>query len=160
MWRKRGRPKKLYSYANKNSSALHQKKVRAIEALDICLNKNIIDVFQHSSGIKLRWFYTIIFGAPTIQPKNMELQFYKSKNYDEKFLQFVGMKYYDALKVLKEIYAQKIVLSICIFNEFPKFLRENQSDNDCNQKEKFIQGMTLLNEKFEDKKYNILAYKN
>ena len=81
----------------------------------------------------------------------MALQFYRSKNYNEKFLQFIGRRYYDVLRDLKEIYAQKIVLSICVFNEFPKFLRENQSNNHYNQQEKFIQGMTLLSKKFEGK---------
>ena len=151
MWRKRGRPKKMHADINKNTYTFHEKKVCDMEVLDRCLDKNIIDAFQHSSGIKLRWFYTIIFGAPTIQSKNMLLQFYKSKNYNEKFLQFIERKYYDVLKDLKEIYAQKIVLSICVFNEFPKFLRENQSNNDYNQKEKFTQGMTLLSKKFEEK---------
>ena len=106
--------------------------------------KNIIDSDQHRSGIKLRWFYTVIFGAPTIQSKSIKLKFFKSKNYDEVFLQKLEKKYYEVLQQLKEIYAHRIVMSVCIHSEFPKFL--TLSKNYDNQKEKFIQGMILLEE--------------
>jgi hypothetical protein len=63
------------------------------EPLDMCLKKNIINIDQHRSGIKLRWFYTVIFEAPTIQSKLVTLKFFKSKNYDEVFLQNLEKKY-------------------------------------------------------------------
>ena len=123
---------------NKITPELQKKRSIAIEVLDMCLKHNIIDIFQHSSGIKLRWFYTIMFGAPTIQSRFTTLESHKSKHYDEKFLQFVGKQYYSILKKLKKVNAHKIVLNICIYNELPKFLYRNHN-NYCNQKEKFIQ---------------------
>lgn len=146
MWKKRGRPKNSIYLINKETPELQAKRQMNLtsKSLDICLKKNIIDNVQHRSGIKLRWFYTVIFGAPTIQSKLIKLDFFKSKNYDEVFLQKLEKKYYEVLQQLKEIYAHRIVMSICIHNEFPKFLTLGKYCD--NQKEKFIQGMILLDE--------------
>ena len=46
------------------------------------------------------------------------------------------------LQHLKEMYAHRIVMSVCIHSEFPKFLTLRKYCN--NQKEQFIQGMILL----------------
>ena len=146
MWKKRGRPKNSIYLINKCTPELQVKRQMnlTIESLDICLKKNIIDSDQHRSGIKLRWFYTVIFGAPTIQSKSIKLKFFKSKNYDEVFLQKLEKKYYEVLQQLKEIYAHRVVMSVCIHNEFPKFLTLGKYSD--NQKGKFIQGMILLDE--------------
>ncbi|MFK7760708.1 MAG: hypothetical protein AB8B46_01090 [Candidatus Midichloriaceae bacterium] len=146
MWKKRGRPKNSIYLINKGTPELQAKRRMNLtsESLDICLKKNIIDNDQHRSSIKLRWFYTVIFGAPIIQSKLIKLDFFKSKNYDEVFLQKLEKKYYEVLQQLKEIYAHRIVMSICIHNEFPKFLILGKYCD--NQKEKFIQGMILLDE--------------
>lgn len=146
MWKKRGRPKNSIYLINKGTPELQAKRRMnlTIESLDICLKKNIIDNDQHRSGIKLRWFYTVIFGAPTIQSKSIKLKFFKSKNYDEVFLQKLEKKYYEVLQQLKEIYAHRVVMSVCIHNEFPKFLTLGKYSD--NQKGKFIQGMILLDE--------------
>jgi hypothetical protein len=144
MWKKRGRPKNITPVVNKGTPELQAKRQINLttEPLDMCLKKNIIDIDQHRSGVKLRWFYTIIFEAPTIQSKLVTLKFFKSKNYDEVFLQNLEKKYYEILQQLKEIYAHRIVMNICVYSEFPKFLVfYNHYDA---QKEKFIEGMTLL----------------
>ena len=60
------------------------------------------------------------------------------------FLQKLEKKYYEVLQQRKEIYAHRIVMGVCIHSEFPKFL--TLSKNYDNQKEKFIQGMILLEE--------------
>jgi hypothetical protein len=146
MWKKRGRPKNSTHLINKGTPELQAKRQMSLtmESLDICFKKNIIDIDQHRSGIKLRWFYTVIFGAPTIQSKSIQLKFFKSKNYDEVFLQKLEKKYYSVLQQLKEIYAHRIIMSVCIHSEFPKFLTLSKYYD--NQKEKFIQGMVLLND--------------
>ena len=153
MWKKRGRPKNITPVVNKGTPELQAKRQMNLttEPLDMCLKKNIIDIDQHRSGIKLRWFYTVIFEAPTIQSKLVTLKIFKSKNYDEVFLQNLEKKYYEILQQLKKIYAHRIVMNICIYSEFPRFLAfYNYQDA---QKEKFIEGMTLLNKELNKPLY-------
>ena len=147
MWKKRGRPKNISD--NRGTIELQKKRESnlTIESLDLCLQRKIITPVEHISGIKLRWIYTLRFGAPTIQSKLLQTKFYNSKNYDEKFLQDLQKKYCDIIEVLKEIHAHKIVMSICIFNEFPNFLRLRKLGD--YQEEKFIQGIKLLVKEFK-----------
>ena len=144
MWSKRGRPKSTNTDFDKGTIELQKKRTNNLttESLDLCLQRNIITPVEHIGGIKLRWMYTLKFGIPTIQSKLLQMKFYDSKNYDEKFLASLQKQYCDIIEALKAIHAHKIVMSICIFNEFPSFLKSKQL---CDyQKEKFTQGVKLL----------------
>ena len=141
MWRKRGRPKNTDINIDKGTIELQRKRKDnlTIESLDLYLQKNIITPIEHMSGIKLRWIYTLRFGVPTIQSKLLQMKFYDSKSYDEKFLQNLQKKYADIIEILKKVHAHKIVMNVCIFNEFPNFLRWRKPSN--HQEEKFVQGI-------------------
>ncbi len=74
------------------------------------------------------------------------MKLYDSKSYDEKFLQNLQKKYTDIIEILKKVHAHKIVMNVCIFNEFPNFLRWRKPSN--HQEEKFVQGIKLLTREF------------
>jgi hypothetical protein len=140
MWRKRGRPKKIISKLNKS------KNQGIVESLDLCLQKKIITSIEHASAMKLRWIYTLRFGAPTLQSKLKLIDSYSAKNYDEQLLQDLQKKYRNVIAGLRAIYAHKIVMDVCIFNEFPTFLIV--SNLESRLQEKFLQGMELLTKEF------------
>ena len=148
MWQKRGRPKNISTSIDKGTIELQKKRMNNLttESLDLCLQKNIITPIEHMSGVKLRWMYTLKFGVPTIQSKLLQMKFYDSKNYNEKLLEDLQKKYRDVIESLKEIYAHKIVMNICIFNEFPNFLKFRKLGD--HQEEKFIQGIKLVVKEF------------
>jgi hypothetical protein len=144
MWRKRGRPKNIDTGIDRGTSELQMKRKQNIttESLDLCLHKKIITPIEHASGMKLRWIYTLRFGAPSVQSKSLQMKLYTNKEYDEKFLQHAQKKYRNIMEILKEAQTHRIVTNICVFNEFPQFLASHKFRD--SKREKFLHGMGLL----------------
>ncbi len=68
--RKRGRPKNPTPAGDdRGTPELVRKRTMALtkEALDLCLERNLITQEQHWCGIHLRWLYTLRYGAPTLR---------------------------------------------------------------------------------------------
>jgi len=123
--RKRGRPKIERAAKDRGTRELQQKRLMQTtqEALDLCLIQNLITDQQHSCGLRLRWLYTLQFGAPSIEAyvpesfgggRHMEA--------DEEWLELRKNEYYRALRQLEVVSTRKLVLNICVFNQRIGFL--------------------------------------
>ncbi|MFQ3307513.1 MAG: hypothetical protein ACI8ZF_000766 [Candidatus Midichloriaceae bacterium] len=147
MWKKRGRPKSTNDKIDKGTKELQIKKQANItlEAIDLCLNKNIISKKEHAKCMKFRWLYTLKHGAPTLQSKLLQTYLiWTEKQYEENFLKDMYNKYKYVLCELKKNNCDKLILGICVFNNYHKFLLEPHSD--MYSKEKFLYGIKVLND--------------
>jgi hypothetical protein len=160
MWKKRGRPSSIDIKTDKGTRELQKKREQhmTVEPLDLCLKNRIITPLEHASGIKLRWIYTLRFGAPTVQSKSLQTNLHTNREYDEEFLQNIQRKYRTIIETLKQARAHKVVMNICIFNESPQFLTLQKFDDP--QKEKFVQGMELLSKEFNNSKADNQNHQN
>jgi hypothetical protein len=142
MWRKRGRPKSC-----KNSSAIFgnvsakKKIIVSLEPLDVYFKNKIISEDEHQSGMRLRWLYTLRYGAPTLQTKLLQQQGFESKYNDEEWLMKKQQQYRFIIGELQKSDLAKIVLGVCVFNE---------AVNKFNQL-KFCYGMQILQKTFQRK---------
>lgn len=129
---RRGRPKNINKSIDFGTKELRKKrsKLETMEPIDVCLRKSLISISQHKSAIKLRWLYTLKFGAPSISAIDhcMGVGRCVSKHIDEKFLQDMQMLYAEGLQILDAYGARRIVMNICVFNEMPTFLHNPTSE--------------------------------
>ena len=132
MWNKRGRPK-----IQLRENTVCNNKVKVIyhsEPLDIYLKKNIISAEEHQCGIRLRWLYTLRYGAPSLQTKLSQHQGYGLRHRNEKWLMEKQRKYRLIVGELQKFDLAGLVIGVCVFNE-------GISKND---KTKFCYGMQIL----------------
>ncbi|MCE3233456.1 MAG: hypothetical protein K0R98_1713 [Rickettsiaceae bacterium] len=129
--RKRGRPCAPREKTDKGTKELQEKRARnhTIEPLDLCLKKQIIESSEHEAGIRLRWLYTLRFGAPDISAYQPEMRgkscFHAD---DEEWLHARHLEYKNALVELEKIGAKRVVINICIFNQRAAFLLPATAD--------------------------------
>lgn len=125
----RGRPRKNLPKKDLGTEQLQQKRrsKATSEILDLCMQNDIITVKQRDAGIRLRWLYTLKFGAPGISAydpllKGIDCCYYE----DEQWLSTRSKEYENILYNLNRVNAKKIVTDICIFNIRPKFLTNSK----------------------------------
>lgn len=155
---KRGRPRLNKDKKDLGTIELRNKKIYDIttEALDLCLKKSIITQEQHEAAMRLRWLYTLRFGAPDISaynPENIGKSCFRQDN--ELWLSARHYEYKLALKELDRTRTKKIVMNICIFNIRPAFLNHKQTKIDIkiaktnhDQLTKLCEGLELLSDLF------------
>ena len=142
MWNKRGRPKIKKSRFDKGTKELRQKKALEITThpLDYCLKHKIITYKQYLSGMKLRWLYTLKYGSPTIQSKQLTEVFFTPKEYDQKWLMEKQKLYHETTSELNKVKLASIIADVCIFLVFPKgFFLDNYKTKD-----RFFKGIEML----------------
>ena len=123
--RKRGRPRSSRPRIDTGTPELVIKRLigDTAEALDLCLERNIITPEQHWCGVHLRWLYTLRYGAPgvrAIDPTHLGGQ--ENKLDDPEWRMAREQEYTEAMKLL---YANNIalpIINICIYNDRPHFL--------------------------------------
>lgn len=145
--RRRGRPKKPYEGADKGTAELREKRSQnlTIEPLDLCLNRGLITEQQHNAGIRLRWLYTLKFGAPTISSYCIDdIGGHSCKYEDSSWTARRQSEYSLIIQALKENGSRKTVMDICVFSLMPTFLASN------------IHG--LNNNLYSIKELNLLTY--
>jgi hypothetical protein len=123
--RKRGRPALQKSQDDKGTNELQRKKSLGItaEPLDLCLKKGLICDEEHNAGIRLRWLYTLRFGAPDISAYSLDRRGKSCVQSDnDEWLHPRQLEYNNALTTLDKIGAKTIVMNICVFNQRPAFL--------------------------------------
>ncbi len=123
--RKRGRPALQKIQDDKGTNELQRKKSLGIttEPLDLCLKKGLICDEEHNAGIRLRWLYTLRFGAPDINAYSFEHRGKSCVQSDnDEWMHSRQLEYNNALTTLDRIGAKTIVMNICVFNQRPAFL--------------------------------------
>lgn len=126
--KRRGRPRKTYETGkDKGTLELQAKRMQnqTIEPLDLCLSKGIITEQQHNAGIRLRWLYTLKFGAPTISAYLPdESGGHSCKSEDSNWIAKRQNEYNKIIELLDKTKSRKLVMDICVFNNPPAFLYE------------------------------------
>lgn len=117
----RGRPKSDKPKKDLGTIELQNKRAQhsTQEPLDFMLEKGNITSEQHKAGIYFRWLYSLIFGSTSLSandPSDLGGR-YPERHTDEKWLTVQKERYYEAMKMLKNIRADKLVMDTCIFSE-------------------------------------------
>ncbi|MFZ4124960.1 MAG: hypothetical protein ACOYJ2_02660 [Rickettsiales bacterium] len=124
---KRGRPKSERPTTDMGTPELQFKRAHGVthEAIDICLQKNLISEQQHWCGLHLRWLYTLRYGAPSVSSTLRML--YDSHNIrpdDPEWRSAREAEFAEAVTMLRAHARYVPVAALAIFNERPLFLDE------------------------------------
>ncbi len=120
------------------------------EPLDLCFEKGLITLDQHQYGIRLRWLYSIRFGAIGISsnfPKDLLSQ---SQSRDADWLSFKQHEYKAIIEKLKSQNVQRIIADICIHNIWPTFLTRPNSLKSRKEFEDFQHAIEKLESIFKN----------
>lgn len=123
---RRGRPRKNLPKNDRGTNELIKKRAAGdtAESLDLCLQRSIITSQQHWCGIHLRWLYTLRYGAPGVRAIDpAHLGGIEIKPEDPDWKEQRESEYNEAVKTLRRAGLSDLMLSICIFNERPNFLK-------------------------------------
>src|SRR5687768_1079949 len=121
--RSRGRPKKTPAPSTRGETGTaelmfkraHQE---TTEAIDLCLERRLINDAQHWSGLHLRWLHTIRFGAPGISALDLTRLCgdEPGEQDDPDWRAAREMEYMDAINLLKSARRLTPVLTVCVYN--------------------------------------------
>jgi len=154
---KRGRPPKKKIGKDLGTAELQMKRIFNLtyEPLDLCMRRQIITLDQQQAAMRLRWLYTLRYGAPSISAYDPQLRGTAIMREDDpRWLEARRAEYESAICDLSRINARQIVVNICIFNQMPEFLlpyankinaKEAKKRND--QLSKLREGLEILSEK-------------
>ena len=134
--KRRGRPKKInHNSYDKGTIELIEKRKSNLttEPLDLCFQRGLINEQQHNAGMRLRWLYTLKFGAPTISAYSPDnLGGHSCKYEDNGWMKRRQNEYHLIIELLERNKARKIVMDICVFNRMPSFLYKVPKNFRCN----------------------------
>lgn len=147
--------------------AAHHKEGHTMEALDICLNRNLISDEAHRAGLHLRWLYSLRFGTPTIRAyDHSNLGGRALRKEHDPWRARREQEYEQAITQLKQINAAIMVSNVAIFNRFPRFLlpprtvgalaKRTEISQETHRQELAIlqEGLALLQQLFERMRYS------
>jgi hypothetical protein len=124
---KRGRPKVVREQTDMGTPELQFKRAHGVteEAIDICLNKNLITPTHHWCGLHLRWLYTLRYGAPNISSTLTRWYDAPSPRPDDPLWRSAReAEFAEAVNMLRQHTRYTPVAQLAIFNERPTFLNE------------------------------------
>lgn len=124
--RKRGRPKLSREYRDNGTPELALKRLQSetSEALDLCLDRELITRDQHWCGIHLRWLYTLRHGAPGVRAIDpTHLGGVEISPDDPEWRSLREREYNEAMMLLALSGHALMLLNVCVHNERPAFLR-------------------------------------
>jgi hypothetical protein len=155
--RKRGRPRKIQSHSDTGTPELVMKRLKqeTAEALDLCLEREIITPEQHWCGIHLRWLYTLRYGAPgtrAIDPAHFGGR--ETKSDDPEWRTSREAEYTEVITKLSDRGLAMPLLELCVYNERPSFLRwhhtahvsDRQAKENLRAIGKILEGLDVLAE--------------
>ncbi len=123
--RRRGRPKHQPSTETGTPELLFKRAYQeTMEAIDLCLERDIINDKQHSYGLHLRWLHTIRFGAPGVSAFDLtRIYGYDAGEEDDpRWRQAREAEYQEAIAQLHAIGRFDPVIQVCVYNERPFYL--------------------------------------
>ena len=83
--RRRGRPAQPRVEVDKGTPELrrHRQQHATVEPLDRLLQQGLLTVPQHQCALRLRWLYTLRYGAPTLQSLSTQFALHVPRVLDE-----------------------------------------------------------------------------
>jgi len=122
---KRGRPKSFHKGSDTGTPELVMKRLlgETTETLDLLQERGIISKQQHWCGIHLRWLYSLRFGAPSVRTLNpTETGGIEITRDDPQWREAREAEYQEAIRSLGNGSRTRVLISLCIHNERPRFL--------------------------------------
>lgn len=124
---RRGRPKAVREDSDKGTPELQRKRAAGLtlEAIDVCLGKNLITQAQHWCGLHLRWLYTLRYGAPNVSSTMNRLYDAPTTRPDDpEWRSAREAEFAEAVGMLRTHMRYVPVAQMAIFNERPRFLND------------------------------------
>lgn len=120
---RRGRPRLPRPSADRGTPELIAKRAVGLtsEALDLCLSRGLLLQEEHDAGMRLRWLYTLRFGAPGARIASAQMLTSEQRLDDPNWRAAREKEYTDALLAMGPMRGAK-VLAVCIFGERPAYL--------------------------------------
>jgi hypothetical protein len=126
---RRGRPAKPKEVLDKGTPELQAKHAAGMtrEAIDLCLEREIITTEEHWAGLHYRWLYTIRYGASSVSSHWWRLtgETRSAPNLSDstEWRTLREQEYSAARALLLQKCSYETVMRIAIYNEAPAFLR-------------------------------------
>jgi len=123
---KRGRPRSNRPQIDTGTPETVMKRLLGVttEALDLCLQHEIITEKQHWCGIHLRWLYTLRNGIPSIRANDLSyiggLDARNAEHDDPDWRSSREKEYNLAINALTKGGYAILIMNLCIYNELPK----------------------------------------
>lgn len=136
--RGRGRPKSNRPQIDTGTPETVMKRLLGVttEALDLCLERGIINKTQHWCGIHLRWLYTLRHGVPSVRATDLSYiggcEQKSEDSEDPLWREAREKEYNEAIILLAQNGHANSLINLCIYNERPSFLNfisSSSSDN-------------------------------
>ena len=127
--KRRGRPKSTRTTHDRGTPELLIKRQQGetLEALDLCLERRIINDRQHWCGIHLRWLYTLRYGAPGVRAiDTTHLGGFDITVDDPLWRGAREKEYHEAIALLAQSGHALLVMNLCIYNERPLFFKNRK----------------------------------
>ncbi len=168
-----GRPKNVKPKVDLGTVQLRKKRAEGLtmEALDLALARGVIEQNAHEAGLRLRWLYTLRFGAPNVSAYDPDGRFGGagvSNQHSPEWNRLRTQEYQQALDNLDKVKAKRLVMWVCVFDKRPLFLRYRMRElaehhtlyeDALNEQECFKQGMEVLADFFQNGKKHPLLEK-
>ncbi len=122
------------------------------EPLDLFFEKGLITLDQHQYGIRLRWLYSLRFGAIGISSNFPKDLLHQSQLRDIDWLSTKQREYKKIIEELESQNAKKIILDICIHNLWPEFIFKPSTLRSRNEFTEFKKAIEQLEEIFKNYK--------
>lgn len=88
------------------------------EALDLCLERDIINKEQHWCGIHLRWLYTLRNGVPSVKALDLtDCGGSELKTEDPQWKEAREQEYNEAINLLVKTGHAIPIINLCIYND-------------------------------------------
>ena len=148
--RRRGRPKNNRPQIDTGTPETVMKRLLGVttEALDLCLEREIITKKQHWCGIHLRWLYTLRYGIPNVRATDLSFignhEYQSSESEDPLWRSAREKEYNAAIDMLTKSGHALLVMNLCIYNDRPKFL--DFASNTSQKNTKNIKNAKILRE--------------
>jgi FMN phosphatase YigB (HAD superfamily) len=126
---KRGRPKKQKIDKDLGTEELqmhrHKDFLNHIEPIDFLIQEKMINFEQHKAGLRLRWLYTLSYGAASVQAVRYMYPEDFSNAHSEEWHVRKRKEYVEVMDMLKKNKCDKEIIALCIMNEYnPKDLQK------------------------------------
>lgn len=158
---RRGRPKSNRPQIDTGTPETIMKRLLGLttEALDLCMERGIINDRQHWCGIHLRWLYTLRHGVPSVRANDLSYSGncgQKPVDYDDPHWRAAREKEYNtAINALTQSGHALLLMNLCVYNEMPKSMAlfpEHSEKKPCHIASNIRNGLDILSELWKSAK--------
>ncbi|MCP5362190.1 MAG: hypothetical protein H6908_06130 [Hyphomicrobiales bacterium] len=122
--KRRGRPPSGHARHDVGTPELQRKRQAGLttEPIDLCLQRELITPEQHAAALHLRWLFSLCYGVPSVRAVVWEEGEGTRKTRSVAWLERRAGEYAEALRILRHFGADRLVLQVCVYQQWPPFL--------------------------------------